>query len=217
MGKSPTTAENPLLRPDRRSERFRSLSDQSTEPGDRTSRSTHRPAPSRSRTTSSIQSIEVRQRVQSSGLSHSPRRSFVSHLSVQNLVLAKKVDDLRGKLIEECQRSETLKMEVNPSLLRHSFPLRSFVQLRLKSNQIKDLQDAEEKVQQLTKNSEEQQQQMEKEKLTWENQSRDLHRLVFLPSFLRWFTLSPFSFSAERKTISTDRWKNCNASLRLCN
>ncbi|CAF5064413.1 unnamed protein product, partial [Rotaria magnacalcarata] len=42
----------------------------------------------------------------------------------QNNVLMKKVDDLRAKLVEECQNTETLRMD-----------------LRLKTNELKDLQE----------------------------------------------------------------------------
>ena len=48
---------------------------------------------------------------------------LIRNLFFQNLVLSKKVEDLRSKLSEECQKTETLKMDI-----------------RLKTTQLKDLQ-----------------------------------------------------------------------------
>jgi len=60
---------------------------------------------------------------------------------LKNSVLTKKVDDLRSKLADECQKTETLKMDVSQFdrclLLKNSFLSKK---IRLQTTQLKDLQ-----------------------------------------------------------------------------
>ena len=81
----------------------------------------------------------------------------------------------------------------------------------MKSNQIKDLQFSEEQAKELKNNAE---QQMDREKHIWENQCRDLHRLVGILSLS--ISLVSFGvFQCREKDTLIDSLQRVSSPVQL--